>query len=677
MKQQMTVNFQGRVNNFKLNKSDALLPLFESVVNSIQAIEDRQKTGEVFDGSIDVTVKRLPIIKYEAEDLPLGPIQDFIIEDNGIGFNDDNYASFLECDSQYKVERGGKGVGRLCWLKAFSDVHVSSVFYQENLWQKRTFDFNLRQTEIDDHLEEIDSGEYRTCVRLIGIDESYSRYVPADIDAIASAIMYHCVAYLMDGNCPIILVHDGERSINVNELFADALQDNGKSVEFTVSHGAQTVAFKMLHLMLDYDLVPHGSRSKPDRIILCANNRSVESIALDDKISGLCPLLHERHRICYVGLVAGEYLDENVDMNRLSFVFPDNNDDLFYEVTRKDIVDGAVRAVGSFLSVYAEEANQARDNRVMQYLQDVAPQYRPLSEYAQQELSAISYKASDDDIDNALYKARRRLDREVKERTGRLLDGLDDDVETSEDAMDAYAAQLKSVAIYNYTALAEYVIHRKTVLDFFERGLRKKDDGKFEKEKYLHNLLFTMGTSSEEISYDTHNLWMIDERLTYCGFIASDQQMRCEGNKDRPDILVLDAPVMMSPKPNDGTVFDTVIIFELKKPMRNDYTERDNPINQLFKYARQIRSGRAEDANGRPIKVNSSTRLYLYAVCDITSTLEAILENYSFDYTPDGIGRYMYNKQFNAHVEVISFDKLVNDAKMRNHIFFEKLGIEA
>lgn len=110
--------------------------------------------------------------------------------------------------------------------------------------------------------------------------------------------------------------------------------------------------------------------------------------------------------------------------------------------------------------------------------------------------------------------------------------------------------------------------------------------------------------------------------------------------------------------------------------MRDDYNEKDNPITQLLGYAKKIRSGHALDANNRPIQVSDSTRMYLYAVCDITPTLKSVLDERGFNVTADGTGRFMFNTVFNAYIEVLPFDKIVHDSEMRNKAFFKTLGIE-
>jgi hypothetical protein len=110
--------------------------------------------------------------------------------------------------------------------------------------------------------------------------------------------------------------------------------------------------------------------------------------------------------------------------------------------------------------------------------------------------------------------------------------------------------------------------------------------------------------------------------------------------------------------------------------MRNDYSKQDNPIEQLTDYVQKIRSGTAKDRYSRPIRVNDSTKYYLYAVCDVTKSLEAILDGRGYLRTPDSLGYYHFNPVLNAYYEVLSYDKILNDAKKRNRILFDKLGLE-
>ncbi len=51
-----------------------------------------------------------------------------MVEDNGIGFTDENFKSFGTMDSRAKIQHGGKGIGRLLWLKGFDHADIESVF---------------------------------------------------------------------------------------------------------------------------------------------------------------------------------------------------------------------------------------------------------------------------------------------------------------------------------------------------------------------------------------------------------------------------------------------------------------------------------------------------------------------------------------------------------------------
>ena len=104
-----SINIQGRLKNFHLPKNQPLIPLFEAIVNSIHAVNERHQLGEMFAGKIVIRIIReeqTTIAGYG--ELP--SITSFEVVDNGIGFNEPNLESFMESDSTYKEALGGKGV---------------------------------------------------------------------------------------------------------------------------------------------------------------------------------------------------------------------------------------------------------------------------------------------------------------------------------------------------------------------------------------------------------------------------------------------------------------------------------------------------------------------------------------------------------------------------------------
>jgi len=120
----MQVDIRGKINEKKLAYSNTLLPLYEAIVNSIQAIEEGSATKP---GIIDVILTRSAQTNLELEDGDSTPsIIDFTIRDNGAGFNETNYESFNFAHSTYKERKGGKGIGRFVWLRAFTKAEIES-----------------------------------------------------------------------------------------------------------------------------------------------------------------------------------------------------------------------------------------------------------------------------------------------------------------------------------------------------------------------------------------------------------------------------------------------------------------------------------------------------------------------------------------------------------------------
>ena len=191
----------------------------------------------------------------------------------------------------------------------------------------------------------------------------------------------------------------------------------------------------------------------------------------------------------------------------------------------------------------------------------------------------------------------------------------------------------------------------------------------------MHNLIFHVKETSDSLDYESHNLWIIDEKMAYSSYVASDIPFNNDTKEDRTDILVCDSPVAVGNGENG--FYNTISIFELKRPQRNDYSKIDNPIEQMIGYVKKIKTNKMKDIYGRPIRVNDSTQFFLYAICDLTDHLLEILnDNGHYTILDDNSGAFTYNENYHAYIEVISYDKLIGDSKLRNKVFFKKLGIE-
>ena len=223
--------------------------------------------------------------------------------------------------------------------------------------------------------------------------------------------------------------------------------------------------------------------------------------------------------------------------------------------------------------------------------------------------------------------------------------------------------------------LIHYIALRRTILDIFRKSLEVDTDGEYSSEGVVHDIIFPRKGDTDVTSFEDHNLWMIDERLNFTNYVSSDVALGKE-NPERPDLLVYNRRVLFR---GDNKAGNPITIFEFKKPQRDDFvnpSSREDPVQQIVRYVNDIRDGKYTTPQGRRIQVAENTPFYGFVVCDITSKVENWLSREKdFKPMPDRLGWFQWLANINLYVEVNSWDKVLNDAKMRNKIFFQKLGI--
>ena len=212
----LQINLEGRVK--KVKTKNFLISLFEAISNSIHAIEDRDQVK----GEIKVEIIRDPRqLLLEKEENP--PITGFIITDNGVGFNNENMSSFEESDSVYKIKKGGKGIGRISWLKFFEKTRIVSIFTDQSSIMKRDFFFTKSGIEENGLTKIKEAVEYETKVILKPIFSDYENRSKKTIEDIAIGIMEHFMFYLVTNTMPSLKIMDGTFSISLKNFYNETL----------------------------------------------------------------------------------------------------------------------------------------------------------------------------------------------------------------------------------------------------------------------------------------------------------------------------------------------------------------------------------------------------------------------------------------------------------------------
>jgi hypothetical protein len=662
----------GRLRNIQLPYAKALLPLFEAVVNSIHSIED----AKIKNGKIDVFIIRGYQQAELFSDLSFTPIQGFKVVDNGVGFDEKNYSSFQTADSTFKISKGSKGIGRFLWLKAFDHIKIDSIYQQNTKFFQRKFNFKASNEGISHHENDpIEADERSTTVELSNFNPKYQEKCPQSAELIAKRIIEHCLIYFISENPPIINVIDEEKITNLNNYFNEEVKPNSTYERLIL----KSEEFLVLSIRL------YRAESSEHKLHYCAQNREVYSEKLSKYIPDLADsrkLKDEKgHLFTYVVYVLGKYLDERVNSERTDFHIiknaEDDDIDFFTEIAMNELREKVLNVIKNYLEPFLSDIREHKEEQIRRYVFSNAPQYRPLLKHHPEILKEIPPSLSEDKLDIELYRQYSQIEISLRKKSTEILATTVDDFTKYPEYRQKYHQFLEQFNDFGKSKLAEYIIHRKTILELFDKNLKRDDTGRYKLEKNVHEIIFPLKRTSDDIDFEKQNLWIIDEKLAYHSYLASDQPLNqlselSVDSEDRPDLLVFNNPFAFV---EGSQPYSSIVIIEFKRPMRKTYEDTDNPINQVYKYVKKIKSGNFQDKDGRLVNLPDTTPFYGYIICDLTPKIKEFAETADFIDFPDLQGYFGYNKKLNTYVEILSFDKLVYDAKKRNKTLFDRLQL--
>ena len=674
----LTTSLAGRVRNTTLPKSHSLLPLHEAVVNGLQAIDAR--FGEdVGRGRLTVRIERSEQEEFEFESTmpgraPLKPITGFTIEDNGIGFTADHMQSFETLDTDFKSALGCRGVGRLVWLKAFDRVAIRSAFLDESTdLQHRHFKFTIAG-EIEQMGTETGLVEPGSIVHLEGYKQEFQKSAPKSVDAIAREIFEHCIWYFIrPGGAPDVSIDDGEL-LSLNQLMEEFVFS--ELPRSTIDIGGHK--FDMLNLSLT-----SSTRNPTPRLHWCAANRVVGEENLTGKLPGLHGRLkdHDGLDFTYACYLSSDYLNTHVRADRTAFDISERvpgsstTDEVSLDVIRTAVLGEVGRLLNDSLALARDESK----SRVNDFVSTRAPRYRPVMARLEPLGITVDPTVKDGELELLLHRGLQRLEAEaVAEGQAVFAESGSTPPEEYQEKLNNY---LQKVTDINRSDLAAYVARRRALLDALAQLIRSDQDGSYSLEAAIHSLLMPMRTTSNDLGSDASNLWIIDERLAFHDYLASDttlKKMSITGSEStvEPDILstrLVGAPALASE--GESLPLASIVVIEIKRPMRNDATEGKDPIQQCLGYVKKVRAGGVLTSNGRAIPPTTDQPAFCYVLADLTKTMIERCEFANLKPTHDGLGYFGFNEAVKAYIEVISFDRLVNAATERNRAFFDKLNL--
>lgn len=645
------------------NAADAMQPLFEAVSNSIHSTQDRFKENVGTKGKIIVT---LTMARRQA------PAK-IVVEDNGVGLDGRNYDAFTTTDTDNKIARGGKGVGRLLWLDCFEAISVSSLSIENGDPKRRKFRFVLSQSDqIQDYEEsKTDTGAPDTgvVVEFDGLrDNGYRAKFPGRPAYVFQHFTSHFLPTFIGSRSPRITVHCGDETRHYPDEI-NSIIHRRETIENipTVDYGPLTLT------LMECDKVASADLQGSHFVHFIAHDRTVHSQKIDGKL-GLKYFGVNEDRVFHA-VLTGKFLDDNVNQERTKFQFED-------AVLDHIVSDVCTPHIEKFLAEPLQALRQDQRTRVKAITESYPSVAFGDVDELQEKLP--SGELNDDAIFGHLSRERYRRDQRQAEKIRAVLERLKEpsvDVNSFASAIEAAGRAIEEA---EQKSLTEYIVRRKVVLDFIEILLEKvRDDTRdssYQREDILHSFICPLRVNTlsdgakKVVPAASHDLWIIDERLTFAQYFSSDEEFQnlsdAVASDERPDVLIFDHVHGLRQTDDPSRV----LLVEFKRPGRTSYAADENPQHQVERYVRRLLEGGKLDVKGRPIKLKEDTVFYCFIVADLVGKMDDW--TYSWDRTADGRGRfYQPRSGFKGSIELIAWDTLLSDARERNQAFFDRAGI--
>ena len=681
----MELKVKDMVSQMDLNKSEVFLPLYESIVNSIISLDKVDRDNKYIEVIIDRNEETKTPNLFGQD---IGTIKDITIIDNGQGFNEANFESFKSPYGQMNKKYGCKGIGRFTILAMFEKMEISSIYEENGKCFKRKFEFDADNEithEQKDELEKKTPSQTKVILRNCNNLDLLSS-TAKNIEDVAKGIMEHCFIYYLCGTLPKISVGErnedgGITSLNVNDLYSHESKEKEKDIE---------ILGQRFHL---YVVKSDKTTSrKYNYVSLCANSRVVGSKKnLADVDSLYTYPITEGAESKFIDVyVVSNYLDRHVNNARTAFKIPEKIENTIVysdqeeEISIERILKEIAKEISTMYETYAVETKKRNIEEVKNYITTSSPEY---SSFLLRDdiLEAIPPNLSDDKKEAYLHGISYTENKKIAEKIEKFIQLR----EVNEEEINNIIDTIKKRTAYDADKLVAYVSRRKAIISLFEKMLEMKENGKYELESMIHNLVFPMGLTNESVNYQYHNLWLLDDRFSTFRFIASDRSItsysQIKSSKEPDLVMINDTHLLVNNAISYGDKemgeVGTMVIFEFKRPgdtahqkkktdMRWEFSDLVEEYFDDFLYGNEKQK---KNWKGQKVEVSKDTPKFGFVVMD---EMPKQLVDYNLTHqwrkTPFG-SYYKINPDLNLHIEAMDFHTLLRNAKERNNPFFDHL----
>ena len=672
----MEVPVKNLVETVDLTADDVLLPLLECIVNSIISLQQSE---------LPVAERKIQI-KIERGEAPMQlnfdgvkTIASFKVTDNGLGFNTRNYLSFETPFSQVNSEYGCKGIGRFTVLAAYEEFIADSNFKEDGNWFKRSFKFSTNKELEPLYFGESSEQKWKTTIEIKNCNNEFVRELSAlTVAEIAESIMQHCFIYYLNGTLPIIEIFDTEDNTGdvINQLFEKVSKEKERLFKF------MDTQFKIYITKT----LKEGNR-KNNYVHYCANNRAVGNPRNLSKINSLFsyPILVKGNFYFFDVYVVSDFLNKKVYKTRNGFNIPKEKESLMFPgsgaISFQDIEEQISTVLENEYESFVKSAKEKALSQISTYITEKAPRYNSFLKNPTI-LQGIPPNLPEDRLEEQLYSISFNARKKVEKNIQKFIN----DKSVNEEAISKIINDIKEKTAYDVDSLADYMTRRKAILELFDKFLDADENGDYKLEEDVHNLIFPLGLTNNDLDYENHNLWLLDERFITYKFIASDKPITSYSQKKSRkelDLVLLDSPPMFDNPISFGDrssgEVNSMVIFEFKRPgdtahqkrktdYRWEFSDLITPYFEEFLYQPD-----KKNYKGNQVVIHKTTPKFGFVILDvIPNQLAEYNENKGWQKTPFGT-YYKIEPATNLHIEVMTFRKLLDFSINRHNPFFDKL----
>ncbi|MCD4814146.1 ATP-binding protein [bacterium] len=679
-------------------------PIYEGFTNSLESL---------FRENEAVDTPKIIIRLFHRKILVGGMLEfDYIeIEDNGIGFTDENYKRFKTWGDDRKGMKN-RGAGRVQLLHLFGKSEYYSIFKNDDgKYKERKFYLSKSEEYLKNNAiiyqfatKDADSSESKTILKLKELlnETEKKEYDELTTNKLKEALLKHYLPWFCIRRNDISLLKieqyvDGElKSEEAQTITSSDIPEFNKEEQIVINYskmssdGKEIINSEKTEALTLHAIEIQKNELSENSIKLVIKSEVVENKEIEITCLAKKDTIENKR---YLFFISGKYFDESDGASRGDFNITTTKEfkkkyadpSLFEKEeilseTIEDIANKKIEAVYPEIRKNKEDQNAKLDKlKSMFLLNDTT-------------LNTITCDLHDTDADilKKVYKADSEIAAQNDAKIKKQMDTLNtlalDEKNYEENFNKIISELVKEIPQQNRTSLTRYVARRKLVLELFDKILNRemenqKKEARNVDEKLLHNLIFQQSTDDPEKS----DLWVINEEFIYFQgtsdkkiedvFIDKNKllkdnlteeeeayrlKQKGDANLKRPDILLF---------PAEGKC----IILEFKSPEVNV----SDHINQINRYASLINNLSKKEHNfisfygyliGENIDVddvNDNDSDFLFA------------SNFNYLYRPYKRLKGKFGKKDGAlYTEIIKYSTLLERAKQRNKIFIDKLEVK-